>query len=445
MTQLSTEELLAKIAKLELENKLLREKSQINENQTENSDNPKYTMIDDNFCLDEYKRYGRQMIVPEFGSLKSQIKLKNSKILVVGAGGLGSPALLYLSAAGIGTIGIVDDDVVDTSNLHRQVIHSTDMVGEFKCISAKNYINRLNPHVQVDTYAERLSNENAFKIILKYDLVLDCTDHPAVRYLINDVCVILGKTIVSGSGLKAEGQLTILNFATIGPCYRCFHPQPPSPSSVTSCSDGGVIGPSIGMLGVSMAVETIKVLIGFYTKDTFQPFLSTYTAFPQQQIRVFKMRKRQPNCISCGDNPTINRSLIEDGTLNYAAFCGKVTFDPIDPKLRVSPKEYAKIAELGKKHLLIDVRPKEQFQITRLPNSINIEWDPLLRKADSLKDIIPPGFTEEDDVYFVCRFGNDSQLAVKKFLQMKFSNAKDIIGGLSKWVDDVDPTMPKYY
>ncbi len=445
MTQLSTEELLAKIAQLELENKILKENSNHKENNNQILTNDQFTKIDDNFCLDEYKRYGRQMIVPQFGSLLSQIKLKNSKILVVGAGGLGSPALLYLSAAGIGTIGIIDDDVVDTSNLHRQVIHSTDMVGEFKCISAKNYINKLNPHVQVDTYPVRLSNDNAFDIILKYDLVLDCTDHPAVRYLINDACVILGKTIVSGSGLKAEGQLTILNFAAIGPCYRCFHPQPPSPTSVTSCSDGGVIGPAIGILGVSMAVEAIKVLIGFYTKESFQPFLSTYTAFPQQQIRVFKMRKRQPTCVVCGDKPTITRSLIEDGTINYATFCGRVTFDPIDSKFRVSPKEYANIVNLGKKHLLIDVRPKEQFEITRLPNSVNIEWDPLLRKAENLNDFLPPGFTQDDDVYVVCRFGNDSQLAVNKLIQMDFTNAKDIIGGLSKWVDDVDPKMPKYY
>ncbi|RCK56132.1 Adenylyltransferase and sulfurtransferase UBA4 [Candida viswanathii] len=443
MTQLTTEELLARIAQLEAENKLLRERNQFKENQDPAPS--KYTKIDDNFCLDEYKRYGRQMIVPQFGSLLSQIKLKNSKILVVGAGGLGSPALLYLSAAGVGTIGIIDDDVVDTSNLHRQVIHSTDMVGEYKCISAKNYINRLNPYVQVETYPMRLTNDNAFDIILKYDLVLDCTDHPAVRYLINDVSVILGKTIVSGSGLKAEGQLTILNFATIGPCYRCFHPQPPSPSSVTSCADGGVIGPAIGMLGVAIAVEAIKVLIGFYTKETFQPFLSTYTAFPQQQIRVFKMRRRQPACVACGEKPTITRSLIENGTINYATFCGRVTFDPIDSELRVSPREYKDVVSLGKKHLLIDVRPREQFEITKLPNSVNIEWDPLLRKADTLDDVLPEGFTKEDDVYVVCRFGNDSQLAVNKLLELNFTNPKDIAGGLNKWVDDVDPTMPKYY
>ncbi|EMG49772.1 UBA4 Adenylyltransferase and sulfurtransferase UBA4 [Candida maltosa Xu316] len=437
MTQESREELLARIAQLEAENEKLKKSQQ---------PSTQYTKVDENFCLDEYKRYGRQMIVPQFGSLTSQIKLKNSKILVVGAGGLGSPALLYLSASGIGTIGIVDDDTVDTSNLHRQVIHNTEMVGELKCISAQKYIKKLNPHVQVDVYPVRLSNDNAFDIISKYDLVLDCTDHPTVRYLINDVSVILGKTIVSGSGLKSDGQLTILNFATIGPCYRCFYPQPPSPSSVTSCSDGGVIGPAIGLVGVSMAVETIKVLTGFYTKENFSPFLSSYSGYPQQQIRVFKMRKKQPNCVVCGQSPSVTREAIEDGTINYATFCGRVSFDPIDIKHRISPKEYDNVVKQGKKHVLIDVRPKEQFEITRLPNSINIEWDPTFRKLeDSIEEYLPSDCTKDDEVFVVCRFGNDSQMAVKKLLELDFKNSKDIIGGLSKWTEDVDPNMPKYY
>ena len=217
MSEPSKEELLARIAQLELENEQLKQQN------GKKSQHEQFNKIDDNFSLDEYKRYGRQMIVPQFGSLESQIKLKNSKVLVVGAGGLGSPALLYLSSAGIGKIGIIDPDTVDTSNLHRQVIHNTEMVGEFKCISAQNYINKLNPHVVVEVYPTALNNDNAFGIVLQYDLVLDCTDHPAVRYLINDVCVLLGKTIVSGSGLKSDGQLTVLNFANSGPCYRCFY------------------------------------------------------------------------------------------------------------------------------------------------------------------------------------------------------------------------------
>lgn len=438
MSEPSKEELLARIAQLELENEQLKQQN------GKKSQHEQFNKIDDNFSLDEYKRYGRQMIVPQFGSLESQIKLKNSKVLVVGAGGLGSPALLYLSSAGIGKIGIIDPDTVDTSNLHRQVIHNTEMVGEFKCISAQNYINKLNPHVVVEVYPTALNNDNAFGIVLQYDLVLDCTDHPAVRYLINDVCVLLGKTIVSGSGLKSDGQLTVLNFANSGPCYRCFYPQPPSLDSVTSCSDGGVIGPAIGLVGVTMAVETIKIITGYYTKDNFVPFLTSYSAYPRQQLRVFKMRKRQKDCAVCGENPQISQRMIEDGTINYKTFCGRATFDPIDDKFRVSPKDYDSVVQNKKKHILIDVRPREQFQITHLPNAINVQWDPTFRKADAIEQYLPDDSTKDDEIYVVCRFGNDSQLAAKKLIGMGYPNVRDIIGGLDKWSDDVDSKIPKY-
>ncbi|CAX45373.1 MPT synthase sulfurylase, putative [Candida dubliniensis CD36] len=439
MSEPSKEELLAKIAQLEFENNQLKQQQH-----GLKSKNEQFCKIDENFSLDEYKRYGRQMIVPQFGSLESQIKLKNSKVLVVGAGGLGSPALLYLSSAGIGTIGIIDHDTVDTSNLHRQVIHNTEMVGEFKCISAQNYIKKLNPHVIVDVYPTTLSNDNAFDIISQYDLVLDCTDHPAVRYLINDVCVLLGKTIVSGSGLKSDGQLTVLNFANSGPCYRCFYPQPPSPASVTSCSDGGVIGPAIGLVGVAMAVETIKIITGYYTKDNFVPFLTSYSGYPQQQLRAFKMRKRQKDCAVCGENPQISRRIIEDGTINYKTFCGRVTFDPIDDKFRISPKDYDRVVQNKQRHILLDVRPREQFQITHLPNAINVQWDPVFRKADTIQQYLPEDSTKDNEIYVVCRFGNDSQLAAKKLLDLGYSNVRDIIGGLDKWSDDVDSKIPKY-
>ena len=405
MSEPSKEELLARIAQLELENEQLKQQN------GKKSQHEQFNKIDDNFSLDEYKRYGRQMIVPQFGSLESQIKLKNSKVLVVGAGGLGSPALLYLSSAGIGKIGIIDPDTVDTSNLHRQVIHNTEMVGEFKCISAQNYINKLNPHVVVEVYPTALNNDNAFGIVLQYDLVLDCTDHPAVRYLINDVCVLLGKTIVSGSGLKSDGQLTVLNFANSGP---------------------------------AMAVETIKIITGYYTKDNFVPFLTSYSAYPRQQLRVFKMRKRQKDCAVCGENPQISQRMIEDGTINYKTFCGRATFDPIDDKFRVSPKDYDSVVQNKKKHILIDVRPREQFQITHLPNAINVQWDPTFRKADAIEQYLPDDSTKDDEIYVVCRFGNDSQLAAKKLIGMGYPNVRDIIGGLDKWSDDVDSKIPKY-
>ncbi|KAI5963758.1 cnxF [Candida pseudojiufengensis] len=430
--------LLQRIKELELENEILRGK--ISNDQTTIKEFPK---IDSNFSLDEYKRYGRQMIVPEFGSLSSQIKLSDSIVLVVGAGGLGSPALQYLSAAGIGSIGIIDDDIVDTSNLHRQIIHSTSTVGEFKCESAKSFITKLNPHVHVTTYPTKLSNENAFEIIEQYDLVLDCTDHPAIRYLINDVCVLLGKTIVSGSGLKSDGQFTILNFENIGPCYRCFYPQPPNPSTVTSCSDGGVIGPAIGLVGTAMAMEAIKILTKFYTKDNFKPFLASYSAYPNQQIRTFKMRPKQENCLVCGRKKSITKEQIKNGGINYVEFCGKVVIDPIDEKYRISVQEYNDKIKNKQRHTLIDVRPKEQYHITNLPGSINIEWDPTFRKLDSLEEYMD-SINKTDDIYLICRFGNDSQLAAKKLIDMGYKNVKELKGGLNKWTDEIDQNIPKY-
>ncbi|KAG7877054.1 hypothetical protein KL937_004985 [Ogataea polymorpha] len=248
--------------------------------------------------LNEYLRYGRQLIVPEFG-LQGQILLKKCRVLVVGAGGLGCPALQYLVGAGFGTVGIVDHDTVDVSNLHRQILHTSESVGMFKCESAKLQLAKLNPLVQINTHPVALSPDNSFGIFEQYDMILDCTDTPATRYLINDTAVLLGLTVISGSGLKTEGQLSILNFNNTGPCYRCFYPTPPPPSSVTACSDGGIIGPVIGIMGVMMALEAIKVATGYYLREDveFQPFLSLYSGYgPLQSLRTFKMRRRSPKC-----------------------------------------------------------------------------------------------------------------------------------------------------
>lgn len=428
----NNEELLARIKTLELENSQLKK-------QLDRS--PEISPIPNSqLSLEEYARYGRQMIVPQFGSLPAQIKLKQSKILVVGAGGLGCPALLYLAGAGIGQIGIIDNDVVEVSNLHRQVLHTTTNVGKFKCESAKEYLNKLNPNVSITTYPYKLTNENAFDIISQYDLVLDCTDAPAIRYLINDVSVLCGKTIVSGSGLKADGQLSILNFDNYGPCYRCFYPTPPSPDSITTCSDGGVIGPVIGLVGITMALETIKVLTNYYDKQNFKPFLTIYSGYPQQQLRVFKMRNRQPNCLVCGNDPKITKQNIESSQIDYVAFCGKPNYHVLDRKHRISVQEYN---NTNKTSLLIDVRPKEQFEIASFPNSVNIPWD-TFKKLDDLEGVIPASFDKENEAYVICRYGNDSQLATSKMHKMGFANVKDIIGGLNMWSNKIDPNFPRY-
>lgn len=428
MTQVDLAE---EVKRLKLENEQLKLKlsQKKSEEKTENE-----SSISD-FSLDEYKRYGRQMVVPQV-TIEGQKKLKRSRVLVIGAGGLGCPALLYLAGAGVGKIGIVDDDTVDTSNLHRQVLHTTDKVGEYKCESAKSYLNKLNPHVEIQTYPFRLSTCNAFEIFEQYDLVLDCTDSPYSRYLISDVAVITGIPVVSGSGLKTEGQLSILNFQNTGPCYRCFYPKPPPPNSVTSCKDGGVVGPVIGLMGVMMALETIKVIVGTYTRENFKPFLSIYSGYDQQSIKTFKMRGRKADCLACSGK--ITKEIISRGDINYAEFCGVVNYNVLKPEERITIEEYAKV--VSSDHVLIDVRPIEHFDIIHLPNSVNIPLD-RLKRIDNKDEL---GFDTDKPVYTVCRYGNDSQYA-SRYLNDTFGlKTKDVSGGLFQWSKKVDPKFPTY-
>ncbi|QBM89315.1 adenylyltransferase and sulfurtransferase [Metschnikowia aff. pulcherrima] len=438
------ENLRKKVAELEAENRRLKGE-QLTENSAKNNVLVNETDTALPMSLEEYRRYGRQMIVPGFGSLESQLKLRNAKVLAIGAGGLGCPALLYLCGAGIGKIGILDNDVVDESNLHRQVLHTTTSVGKLKCDSAKEYLLRLNPHVDLATHPVRLLNENAFDIISMYDLVVDCTDTPATRYLINDVCVILGKTIVSGSGVKTDGQITILNYKNTGPCYRCFHPKPPTPDSVPTCSEAGVLGPAIGLTGIALATETIKVVSDFY-KDNFTPFIAMYSAFPQQSMRVFKMRNRQASCAACGDKPSILKKDIESGLLDYSAFCGQVTYNVLPAKNRLSVSELQQRMRQKGPLLLLDVRPKDQFEITSLPNALNVDWERTLSKCNKIEEILPADFDkQQDEVYVMCRFGNDSQLAAQKLmLDFGLEKVYDVKGGINKWSCEVDKNVPIY-
>lgn len=395
--------------------------------------------------LEEYRRYGRQMQVPEFGGLSSQLKLKNSKILVIGAGGLGSPALLYLAAAGVGKIGIVDNDVVDRTNLHRQIIHDTSTLNLNKAESARIKMRLLNSNIEVVTYPVALTNLNSFQIVEPYDLVLDCTDTPASRYLINDTCVLLGKTIISGSGLRTEGQLTILNFHKQGPCYRCFYPTPPPPNTVTSCSNGGVIGPCIGVLGTMMAVEALKCVVGFYTQENFHPFLTLYSGFaPGQKLRTFRMRSRMPKCKVCNpDVREITREKIEQGVIDYKGWCGAMNYNVLNPQTqRITAKQLSKVDFSDVEHLnpLLDVRPRIQYDISHIDGSINIPYDDLSRSKSVLEGLDPHKKT-----YVICRFGNDSQLSTKILLERNFEDVKDVIGGLDLWKKDVNADFPSYW
>lgn len=400
--------------------------------------------------LEEFQRYGRQMIVEETHGLSGQIKMKNAKVLVIGAGGLGCPSLPYLAGAGIGTIGIVDNDLVDTSNLHRQVLHDSTKVGMLKCESAKLVLNKLNPHVSVITYPVRLTNNNAFQIFEGYDLVLDCTDTPVTRYLVSDVAVNLNIPVVSASALRTEGQLSIFNFANIGPCYRCFYPNPPTPTSVSSCQEGGVLGPCVGLVGVAMVVETLKILLGTYTVENFKPFLLQYSGFPDQTLRKFKMRGRKSDCLACGANRIVTRQSIESGEINYETFCGSRHYNVLTEEERVDVFEFEKRYKMkaeDKSFLLLDVRPSLHYSISHLPDTHNItvnELRDMKSDFDALKSRIP-SIDADSEVFVICRYGNDSQLATRLLKEkFKIKNVKDVKGGFFKYIDDINPALPKY-
>lgn len=407
---------------------------------------------------EEVSRYGRQMIVQGLSPnhpIEQQLLLKNSRIVLIGAGGLSSPCLAYLAGAGVGTIGIIDDDVVENSNLHRQIIHSTSKRGMLKCESAKKFVNDLNPNVEVITFPVRLTNDNAFDIFSQFDVILDCTDTPITRYLSSDVAVLLGKTLVSASGVNTEGQLTVLNFENIGPCYRCFHPKPPPPHTVSSCSANGVIGACIGLVGVMQAVETLKVVQKIYTKDNFEPFMLQYNGFPDQSLRRFRMRGRRADCISCGSDSErkITRSMIENGDINYFEFCGSRNYDVLASEERITVHDfealYWKNKEPKADTVYLDVRPAHHYSISNF-NSHRFYNVPLAElqsyKNDwtKLKSSVPE-IEKTSEVVVFCRHGNESRLATRVLKdEFGIANTKDVIGGFFKYIDDVDPSLPKY-
>lgn len=368
------------------------------------------------------------MIVPEMG-IDAQIKIRNTKVLIVGAGGLGSPAIAYLAGAGFAKIGIVDPDVVETSNLHRQIIHAQASVGTPKCESAKKFVLNLNDSVDVQTYYTALSPLNAVEIMNDYDLVLDCTDSPISRYLINDAAVVLKKPLISASALKLEGQIAIYNYKN-GPCYRCMFPVPPPPETVTACGDGGILGPVVGIMGVFQAIEAIKVAAELI--QDFTPSLTIFSALSFPPWRSMRIRGKKPTCIVCGEHPTI--TLANLGETDYQGFCGSANIDPIEDSLRISPSDLPSDVQL------IDVRPRVQFDICHLEHSMHIPLK-TLQKAKSLDEL---GLQQDVPIVTVCRYGNDSQAAVRHLQFIGHKNVKDIKGGLQAYSKTVDPTFPIY-
>jgi adenylyltransferase/sulfurtransferase len=364
--------------------------------------------------------------MPEVG-MEGQIKLKNAKVLLVGAGGLGAPLGLYLAAAGVGRIGIVDFDVVDFTNLQRQVIHGTKDVGRKKLDSAHDRMKDINPNVQIDRYDVALSSENALEIIAGYDMVIDGTDNFPTRYLVNDACVILKKPNVYGSIFRFEGQATI--FATEGgPCYRCLYPEPPPPGLVPSCAEGGVLGILPGTIGLIQATEAVKLILG--VGQSLVGRLMLYDALAMK-FRELKLR-RNPECPVCGDHPTVTK------LIDYQQFCGIPQHTP-EPEVLgsdITPREVKAKQDRGDIFTFIDVREPNEYQICKIPGTVLIPLGDLPKRLNELD--------KQAEIIAHCKSGVRSGKAVDLLKQNGFQNARNMKGGILAWSDQVDPSVPKY-
>ncbi len=374
----------------------------------------------------ESLRYSRHLIMPEVG-VEGQLKLRAGKVLAIGAGGLGSPLTLYLAAAGVGKIGIVDFDVVDLTNLQRQILHSTESVGKPKLESAKVRLQALNPEIHVELYPTRLTSENALDILKDYDIVVDGTDNFPTRYLVNDACVLLGKPNVYGSIFRFEGQASVFGVPG-GPCYRCLYPEPPSPGLVPSCAEGGVLGILPGAIGVIQATETVKLLLGIG-----EPLVGRLLLFDalKMSFHTLKLRK-DPDCPICGEHRTIHQ------LIDYNQFCG-ISTEPkksADSEAEIEPPELKSRLDRKEPLYLLDVREPYEWEICRLPGAHLI---PLGRLATSLNQLDPA-----DDIVVYCRSGVRSGKAADLLRRSGFQNVRNLTGGILSWSDRVDPAMPKY-
>ena len=373
---------------------------------------------------DELKRYGRHLVLSEVG-VDGQKKLKSARVLLVGAGGLGSPAALYLAAAGVGTLGLVDFDAVDITNLQRQVIHGTKDIGRLKLDSASDRIRDINPHVHVERYDTALTSHNALEIAREYDVIVDGTDNFPTRYLVNDTCVILGKPNAFGSVLRFEGQASV--FATSeGPCYRCLFREPPPPGLVPSCAEAGVLGVLPGLIGTIQATETVKLILG-----TGEPLIGRLLLIDAltMQFRSIQVR-RDPQCPACGTREI--RELID-----YEAFCGAVVSDENEAAIReITPGELSERLRRGDDIQLIDVRENWEWQIARIPGA---ELIPLSGFESGSSKIDP---TREVVLY--CKVGARSMHAAEYLADRGFSKVANLSGGILRWADEVDPAVQRY-
>jgi adenylyltransferase/sulfurtransferase len=377
---------------------------------------------------EEIKRYSRHLIMPEVG-VEAQKKLKASKVLCIGAGGLGSPAALYLAAAGVGTLGIVDFDTVDFSNLQRQILHGTPDVGRSKLASAKDKLNAINPNVKIELHETALTSANALELFAPYDVILDGTDNFPTRYLVNDACVLLGKPNAYGSIFRFEGQASV--FATKdGPCYRCLYPEPPPPGLVPSCAEGGVLGVLPGMIGIIQATEAIKLIIG-----VGEPLIGRFLIYDalKMKFRELKLRK-DPDCPVCGTHPTVTK------LIDYEQFCGVVPAAPepvaVNHATEITSIELKQRLDRGDALKIVDVREPNEYQINRIPGSQLIPLGDVPKRYEELN--------KNDEIVVHCKMGGRSAKAADFLRSVGFTKVLNLKGGILDWVEKVDPSQPKY-
>jgi adenylyltransferase/sulfurtransferase len=384
---------------------------------------------------DQYQRYARHLTLPEFGE-QGQQKLLGSSVLLIGAGGLGSPLALYLAAAGVGRLGIMDFDVVDVSNLQRQIIHRTQDVGTSKAKSARRAVADLNPGTKVEIYEEGITSANALAIVAKYDIVIDGTDNFPTRYLVNDACVMLGKVNIYGSIYRFEGQATVFDGRKDaagkrnGPCYRCLYPEPPPPGEVPSCAEGGVLGVLPGMIAMIQATEAIKVLTGMG-----RPLVGRFLRYDAMNMsfRELKLR-RDPACPVCGDHPTVT------ALIDYQQFCGmgRGESEPAGESLEIAPAAYAELRESGREHLLLDVREPFELAICQIEGNVNIPLGQLPARLGEL------AAWKDKLIVAQCKSGRRSMKALETLKKHGFKQVLNLEGGILAWGEEVDPAISAY-
>jgi adenylyltransferase/sulfurtransferase len=375
---------------------------------------------------DEIQRYSRHLIMPEVG-LEGQLKLKRARVLMIGTGGLGAPLGLYLAAAGVGHLGLVDFDVVDNSNLQRQVTFTTADVGKPKSEAAKARLSALNPMIEIQSFETRLTSDNALDLFKDYDIIVDGTDNFPTRFLVNDACILLGKPNVYGSIFRFEGQATVFGYPG-GPCYRCLYPEPPPPGLVPSCAEGGVLGVLPGIMGSIQAMETIKLILG-----TGEPLVGRLLLFDALAMRFRELKlRRNPECPMCGEHRTITK------LIDYEEFCGirgEETPAMTDGIVEITPKDLKARLDHGDDLFILDVREPHEYQICNLKGKL-IPLGELPRRAAELDS--------SREMVVHCRSGKRSADAIHFLQKAGFKKLLNLKGGVLAWADQVDPTMPKY-